>query len=137
MKPEPSIWNEIRALLLRWETLTTELAQEAAGRPPGHLRSLLKERQQICERLDALNEGCGIANWIGETAEDCPAAIRAEIRTIIDRLVLEDERARSQLAERTGNLAQKIEEIRQTRVAGRLYRKQRRTTKGALIDAKR
>jgi hypothetical protein len=136
-KPEPDVWDEARDLLLRWEALAVELGKNMASGATQNLLPLLGKRRKLHDRLDALREDYGIATWVEWPVKDRPTTAQEEIRTILSRLVVENENIRHELEERMGSLKQKIAEVRRTRVANSLYQKRRRSIKGAFIDARR
>jgi hypothetical protein len=136
-KPEIDVWNEARDLLLRLESLTTELEQSLAGGPLQELPPLLEQRRQLRDCLDTLKKDHGILQWTGEPVPALQSIAQAEILAILGRLVAANGRIRHELEERMGSLRQKIAEVQRTRTANRLYQKRRRSIKGAFIDARR
>jgi hypothetical protein len=135
-KLEPDAWSEVRDVLLRWEALTGELERSLDGGHTESLPPLLKERRQLCDRLDALKEGHGAADWSGRLAQR-RTAVQEEIEAILERLAVKEERVRQELASRMSALKQKIAGIRQIRTANQAYLGRRRAVKGAFIDARR
>ncbi len=136
-KPEIDAWNEARNLLLRLESLTTELENSLADGPLLVLPPLLKQRQQLRDCLDTLKKDYGVLYWTGEKAPALQSIAQTEIGDALDRLVAANERVRHELEERMGTLRQKIAGVQQTRMANRLYRKRRRSIKGAFIDTRK
>jgi hypothetical protein len=136
-RPEIDVWDEARDLLLRWEALTMELETNVVSGATQNLLPLLEERRKLRDRLDALREDYRIATWVEWPVKNRPTSTQEEIKTILSRLMVKNERIRHELEERMGSLEQKIAEVRRTRVANNLYQKRRRSITGAFIDARR
>ena len=136
-KPEQDAWDEARGLLLHLEAMTNELGKSLASGATQNLLPLLGERRKLRDRLEALREDYGIVEWAGGSAADHQTAAQNEIEVVLSRLVVANERIRHELEQRMGSLKGKIAEVRQTRMANRLYQKRRRSIKGAFIDTRR
>lgn len=141
MEHSLSVWEEARSLTRRMWWVTRCIAERVERREVESLSSLVSERQEICERLDALRQEHGIASWIvGDSADGLPESVRTASREIAEifRLLLEeDEKIRGKLEEAMAALREDLFQLQRTKEASHLYEGRALSLRGAFVDSMR
>mgnify|MGYP001240654750 FL=1 len=135
------VWSEAWNLVQRWEKLTREIEESVSRNEMEKLASLLDERQQLSDQLDALKTAHKITSWTNGAAPGDPlvlAGIKDEVALIFQRLLVEDQRIIQELQQKMSSLKQEIHNLHQTKAAHHAYQgPQGPPPEGSFIDTKK
>jgi hypothetical protein len=135
------VWSEALNLVQQWEKLTREIGESVSRNKMEKLVSLLNERQQLSDRLDALRAAHNITSWTNGAAPGDPlvlAVIKDEAALIFQHLQIEDQRILQEMHAKMNSLKQEINHLHQTKAAHHAYQgPQCPPPSGSFIDTKK
>jgi hypothetical protein len=136
----PDIWVAARDLARSWDLLTRAIGEAVAEGDMEKVGPLLEERGLLCGRLEELGAGSLLPGRAAANSGDLPpeqAALRTEIREMIERLTAEDARIIQELERRMDSLKKDAEQLRKHRSAGRAYGRCTPAGSGDIVDTSR